>query len=342
MKFSAELRSGHFYQKLTAPTAFIGGCGLLLLQALNVIFLGLRSPGPVFSDLLQLGLATLCIVAAYRASRVSETFGRFSWRLGVATFAIFLSAQALASYDNVFHAPHSVQWVVNVLFFFWLTPLGMALFLDLDFAPQGFDRLLILDLIQVILFWVAGYFYFFYLPEQSTVGPDLGHSIWAPYFIYIGFLIAAFLLRAILAESRPIRSMFVRIAIFLSATGVADYFYYYGPGKDLSDGSWFDIVWMTTNFVFLAAAATWQPAGSLASDELGAPRSRRPLLVQALPLLYSLLIVGVSASIVRQTPDLGSLRGPDFFFVLRDAIVDHAISAAARPASSGSGHRGHH
>jgi len=227
-------------------------------------------------------------------------------------------------------------------FFFWLTPLGMALFLDLDFAPQGFDRLLILDLIQVILFWVAGYFYFFYLPEQSTVGPDLGHSIWAPYFIYIGFLIAAFLLRAILAESRPIRSMFVRIAIFLSATGVADYFYYYGPGKDLSDGSWFDIVWMTTNFVFLAAAATWQPAGSLASDELGAPRSRRPLLVQALPLLYSLLIVGVSASIVRQTPDLGSRRGPDFFFVLRDAIVDHAISAAARPASSGSGHRGHH
>src|SRR5262252_2222141 len=117
MKFSTELSRGQFYKKLTAPTAFIGGCCLLVLQALNLIFLGLRSPGPVFSDLLQLGLATLCVVAGYRASRVSETFGRFSWRLGVATFAIFLSAQALASYDNVFHAPHSVQWVVNVLLF---------------------------------------------------------------------------------------------------------------------------------------------------------------------------------------------------------------------------------
>ncbi len=306
MKFITELSTRQFYKKLTAPTAFIGGCCLLVLQALNLIFLGLRSPGPVFSDLLQLGLATLCIVAAYRASRVSETFGRFSWRLGAATFAIFLTAQALASYDNVFHAPHYVQWVLNVLFFFWLTPLGMALFLDLDSAPQGFDWLLILDLIQVILFWVAGYFYFFYLPEQSTVGPDLGHSIWAPYFVYIGFLIAAFLLRAMLAESRSIRSMFVRIALFLSATSVADYFYYYGPGKDLSDGSWFDLVWMTTNFVFLAVAATWQPAGSLASDEVGAARPRRPLLVQALPLLYSLLIVGVSASIVRQHPILAA------------------------------------
>jgi len=306
MKFSTELSRGQFYKKLTAPTAFIGGCCLLVLQALNLIFLGLRSPGPVFSDLFQLGLATLCVIAGYRASRVSETFGRFSWRLGVATFAIFLSAQALASYDNVFHAPHYVQWVVNVLFFFWLTPLGMALFLDLDFAPQGFDWLLILDLIQVILFWVAGYFYFFYLPEQSTVGPDLGHSIWAPYFVYIGFLIAAFLLRAALAESRAIRSMFVRIAVFLSATSIADYFYYYGPGKDLSDGSWFDIVWMSTNFVFLAVAATWQPAGSLSSDEIAAPRPRRPLVVQALPLLYSLLIVGVSASIVRQHPILAA------------------------------------
>src|SRR5215831_12790541 len=263
MKFSTELSRGQFYKKLTAPTAFIGGCCLLVLQALNLIFLGLRSPGPVFSDLFQLGLATLCVIAGYRASRVSETFGRFSWRLGVATFAIF-------------------------------------------FAAQGFDWLLILDLIQVILFWVAGYFYFFYLPEQSTVGPDLGHSIWAPYFVYIGFLIAAFLLRARLAESRPIRSMFVRIAVFLFATSVADYFYYYGPGKDLSDGSWFDIVWMSTNFVFLAVAATWQPAGSLSSDEIAAPRPRRPLVVQALPLLYSLLIVGVSASIVRQHPILAA------------------------------------
>jgi hypothetical protein len=39
---------------------------------------------------------------------------------------------------DVFHAPHFVEWTVNVLFFFWLTPLGMALFLDLDFERFGF------------------------------------------------------------------------------------------------------------------------------------------------------------------------------------------------------------
>src|SRR5215469_13284441 len=275
MKFSTESSSGAFYQKLTAPTAFVGGCCLLVLQSLNVIFLGLRAPGPVFSDVLQLGMAALCIAAAYRASRVSGTFGRFSWRLGVATFALFLSAQALASYDNVFHAPHYIQWVVNVLFFFWLTPLGMALFLDLDFAPRGFDWLLILDLIQVILFWLAGSFYFFYLSEQSTSGSQLGHSVWAPYFIYVGFLVVAFLLRALVAESASVRSMFLRIAVFLIATGIADFFYYYGPGKDLSDGSWYDLVWMSTNSLFLLSACTWR-APEPASDETATMRPKRP------------------------------------------------------------------
>ena len=56
MKFLTELSSGQSYRELTAPTAFVGGCCLLILQALNLIFLGVRSPGPLFSDLLQLGI----------------------------------------------------------------------------------------------------------------------------------------------------------------------------------------------------------------------------------------------------------------------------------------------
>jgi PAS domain S-box-containing protein len=298
--------TGQFYKRRTAPWILLGGCLFLAFEAANVALWGTRAPGPIFSDLIQLAMATLCIVAAYRASRGSEIFGRYFWALGTATFALFVIAQALATYDNVFHAPHYIQWTVNVLFFFWLTPLGMALFLDLDFAPKGFDWLLILDLVQVILFWLAGYFYFFYLPEQSTAGPELGHSVWSPYFIYVGFLIVAFLVRALLVESTSIRSMFIRISIFLIATGVADFFYYYGPGKDLSDGSWYDLVWMSTNFTFLAAVATWRAPEPVVSDGSDPLRPHRPLLVQALPLLYSLLIVALSARIAQQRLSLAA------------------------------------
>lgn len=290
------------YKKLAAPYALLGGGLLLTLEAFNVLIWGTRSPGPLLSDLIQLALAALCTMAAYKASRISETFGRYFWGLGIVTFAFFVVAQALATYDNVYQAPHFIQWTINVLFFFWLTPLGMALFLDLDFAPAGFDWLLILDLVQVILFWLAGYFYFFYLPTQSTSGSQLGHSVWAPYFIYVGFLIVAFLLRALVAESASIRSMFLRIAGFLIATGIADFFYYYGPGKDLSDGSWYDLVWMSTNSLFLLSACTWL-APEIAAPDGATARPKRPLLVQSLPLLYSLLIVAISARIAQQRVD---------------------------------------
>jgi len=288
------------YKKFAAPFVLLGGCILLALEAASLLLWGTRPPGPILSDFIQLALATLCTIAAYKASRLSGTFGRFFWGLGIVTFALFVVAQGLATYDNVFQAPHPIQWTVNVLFFFWLTPLGMALFLDLDFAPEGFDWLLILDLVQVILFWLAGYFYFFYLPSQSTSGSELGHSVWAPYFIYVGFLIVAFLLRALVAETASIRSMFLRIAGFLIATGVADFFYYYGPGKDLSDGSWYDLVWMSTNFLFLLSASTWQAPVPASSESTVAARPKRPLLVQSLPLLYSLLIVAISARIAQQ------------------------------------------
>lgn len=299
MKFLSEPS----YKKFAAPYVLLGGCLLFALEACNVLLWGTRFPSPLLSDLIQLALATLCTIAAYKASHRSDTFGRYFWGLGIATFALFVVAQGLATYDNLFHAPHFIQWTVNVLFFFWLTPLGMALFLDLDFAPEGFDWLLILDLVQVILFWLAGYFYFFYLPTQSTSGPELGHSVWAPYFVYVGFLVVAFLLRALVAESVPVRSVFVRIAGFLIATGIADFFYYYGPGKDLNDGSWYDLVWMSTNFVFLLSASTWQSTETAADDGVSAARSSRPLLVQSLPLLYSLLIVAISARIAQHRLD---------------------------------------
>lgn len=289
--------AGQSYKKFAAPFVLLAGCALLLLEAADLIVWGTRSPGPSFSDLIQLALGALCVVAAYKASRLSEGLGRYFWGLGVITFTLFVIAQGLASYDNAFHAPHFVQWTVNVLFFFWFTPLAMALFLDLDVATKAFDWLLILDLVQVILFWLAGYFYFFYLPEQSSSGAALGHSVWAPYFIYVGFLIAAFLLRAFLSESLAVRSMFMRVAAFLFAAGVADFFFYYGPGQNLSNGAWYDFVWISTNFLFLVFAATWRAPKMSFNDT--PVRERGPLLVQSLPLLYSLLLVAMSARIAQ-------------------------------------------
>ena len=300
MRFFAE----QSYKKSAAPYTLLAACALMVLHGADLLIWGTRGPGPVLSDLLQEAMAVLCVVAAYKASRISENFGRFFWGLCVVSFSLFVLAQGLASYDSSFRAPHFIEWTVNVLFFFWLTPIAMALFLEADFTPKGFDGLLLLDLVQVMLFWFTGYFYFYYIPEQAAAGTELSRSVWAPYFIFVGFLIAVFILRAILSDAASTRSLFIRVAGFLFFAGLADFFFYYGPGKDLPNGSWFDFLWIANNFLFVVLAATWQAAPPAAGPARVV--SRRSLLVQALPLLYSLLIVVICARIVQQRLSLAA------------------------------------
>jgi PAS domain S-box-containing protein len=281
--------------KFSKNYPLIAACLLYALHAVILLVWGTHPPGPNLSNAAQIVMGALCILAAYQASRRSAGISRYFWGLTAITFTFFVLAQSLASYDDAFHAPHFIQWTVNVLFFFWLTPLGVALYLDPDFEPKGFDWLLVLDLVQVILFWFVGYFYFFYIPAQSASGVALAHSVWALYFVYTGFLIAAFLIRSLLTKSPLVRSLFGRVAAFLVAACVADYFFYYGPGENLQTGDWYDFVWISSNFLLLLVTATWKPVKAPRAIGQAPVTSHPSLLVQSLPLLYSLLIVVIAA-----------------------------------------------
>ena len=293
MKDLTEQSSGNSFPRYTLTA----GCILLAFQATFLLVWGTHPPGPVLSDVNQLAMGALCLLAAYQASQRSESIGRYFWGLTALTFSLFPVAQALASYDDAFHAPHSVQWLVNILFFFWFTPLGMALFLDPEVEPRGFDWLLILDLIQVFLFWLAGYFYFFYIPAETEPGIQLAHAVWGPYFVYTGFLIGAFFLRSLFTNSSVIRALFGRLAVFLFVAGLADFLFFYGPGRGLATGTWFDFVWIATNFTFLAIATTWKRIDPPRILGVAPVQPHRFVVIQLLPLLYSLLIVVISAQI---------------------------------------------
>jgi PAS domain S-box-containing protein len=286
--------------KYSSRNIIIAASLLIAAHATILVFWGTRPPGPLLSDLFQLGMGAFCVLAAFQASRRSDGIARYFWGLTAITFSLFVVAQALGWYDNAFQAPHFIEWFVNLLFFFWLTPLGMALFLDPDFEPKGFDWLLILDLGQVILFWLAGYFYFFYIPSQSQSGTALTHSIWAPYFVYNGFLIGAFFLRSVLTKSGVARALFGRMTVFLLFAGSADFSFYYGPWKDLQTGGWYDFVWISANFLVVILAATWkqmEPSRPIAAAPI---QPHSSLVTQLLPLVYSLLILVISAQIATE------------------------------------------
>src|ERR1700732_3577388 len=137
---------------------------------------------------------------------------------------------------------------------------------NLNSEPKGFDLLLVLDLTQAVVFVAAAYLYFFY---PSTYRPDRNleqswrNAVWKPYFIYAGFVTGAFLLRAVTTNSAVVRSLLGQMAFYFLASSLADYLYFYGPGKDLQTGAWFDIIWSLTLVMPLAFAATWDsPRGS--------------------------------------------------------------------------------
>jgi PAS domain S-box-containing protein len=280
---------------------------LFVSQLLVLVILGTTRPGPVVSELIQLAFGILCVGASIQAAGRSNDFGRKFWWLAAIAFSLFVVAQGLGTYDEAYHAPHFVEWLVNLIFFFWFTPMGMALFLDPESEARGFDLLVILDFTQAILFGVAAYLYFFYLPAPSQSGTELSHAVWGPYFLYSGILTAAFFLRSVLSRSQVARALFLRLAIYLFATGVADYLFYFGPGKGVPAGSWFDVIWICVLLMYFGFAATWNRTGVSSAANTVAARNQGSVVTQLFPLVYPLFVLAMSARIARENVALASV-----------------------------------
>ena len=135
----------------TVIAAGVLGVSHLLVLAI----VGTHHPGPILSNLVQLGLGIVCGVASVQAARRSNEFGKNFWRLAAIAFALFVLAQSLGTYADVVPGSHLAEWGANLIFFFWFTPMGMALFLDPESEGRGFDWIVVLDCTQAMLFGVA-------------------------------------------------------------------------------------------------------------------------------------------------------------------------------------------
>jgi len=289
------------FKKTMAVACLLWGTHVAILSVF-----GSRGHGPLFSDLVQLGLGSLTLVTILGAAKRSDSFGRYFWWLTAFSFSILCIAQGLAVLNEVAVHSLSLQWTVNLLFTFWFIPFGVTLFLDPDFELNGFDSLLMLDLVQAAICSVAAYLFFFYLPAQESGNFELVHTVWEPYFAGYGLLVAAFLLRSRLAHTKTARALFGRIGLFMLLSAVTDAAYYYGPGMHLRTGDWFDILWSSVFFVPLWAAGTWSRSEHA---ELPAARvqSKGMVVTQLFPLLYPLMILVMSAGIARERIALASM-----------------------------------
>ena len=272
--------------------------GLLCLMHIGVVAaLGTRFPGGFLSDLIQFALGIVLIYAVVDASRRSEGLARSFWRLTAAAYSLWLIAQALSVYNDLAASP-SVSWFNNALFCFWFAPLAMAMFLDPEHEAGHLDALIALDFVQAVLVCVAAYLYFFYLPKADSTN-ELAHSVWTPYFAGYAFVAGAFVVRAAVTRSRDSRALFGRMGVFLALSGCVDALYFYGPGRGMGTGAWFDLLWSALLVAPILIATTWKQieAPELAFDP---PRREKRIYTEIFFLLYPLLVLFMSLRIARE------------------------------------------
>ena len=258
---------------------------------------GATPPGPVFSDTVQFLLGGVLIVAIVDATRRSQGLAHAFWTLAVSAYSVWMVAQGLSLYNDVAGSV-PIAWTANLLFSFWFVPLAMAMFLNPEHETGRLDILMALDFMQGVLVCVAAYLYFFYLPKADSPS-ELAHSVWFAYFGGYGTVAVAFVLRAMVTRFRDVRILFGRIGGFLALSGGVDLLYYYGPGRFLKTGQWFDLLWSALIVLPTLIAVTWEQGEAPEISE-EAPRREKLIYTEAFFLIYPLLVLFMSLRIARE------------------------------------------
>lgn len=299
----------------------LASCTLVAGQAIVIATLGHRTLGPLFSDVIQLALGLICILACTAAFRRSSGIARYAWRLLSVTFVAWAVAQVLGVYLDI-SGDHSLDGLDDILFFLSVIPFGVLAFLDPDGEPNTFDKLHILDFVQVGIFWVSIFLCFSPRMWSPAIALHIGHFTWSRTIAFDGLSAVAFVLRALLTNSKVVRSFFGRMALFLILSGLADS-YALSPGKDLPPGGWFDLIWSALLGFPILIAASWKSAKEDRRD--ASPKSQSIVVNQVFPLIYPLLSFFILARVNRAYPILSATLFALAFMTLaaRVLIIQH-------------------
>jgi len=296
-------------------------CILLVGQALVIATVGHRTPGPILSEVTLLALGLICILACTAAFRRSSGIARYAWRLLAVTFVVWAVAQVLAVYLDI-SGDHSLDSLDEIIFFLSVLPFGMLPFLDPDGEPNHFDRLHILDFVQVGILAVSIFLCFSPRMWSPATAFRIGPILWSRNIAFDGLLVATFVVRALLAKSRAVRSLFVRMALFLTLSGIADS-YSLNPKSDLQSGGWFDLIWAALLAIPILIAATWKSEKEGQTD--GSPKFQTIVVSQVFPLAYPLISFFVLTRVNRAYPTLSTILFALAFmtFAVRVLVIQH-------------------
>ncbi len=282
----------------------------LVLLLLHVTLL-LAAPRPfvlsLLSNLIQLACALLAGAAASLVASRSEGLVRRFWRLQTAAFFIWSIAQALATfYDSILYRPTNAAWPSDILFFLWMAPAFLTLFLDANKDPEKRDWQHWLDLTQLGILLASAYLFTFEVPahwRSRTVSLAELSLIVEP--TRDALLVTAFAFRALNTKRKGVGSLYGRMAFFFLAYAVGDFTYLYLQGfAGLRTGTPWDLCWsfpFALGTVLIATSPELAPVAkeSLVMHEKSGPPGARVLL-KVVPLIFPVVVLLMAAHIAEE------------------------------------------
>jgi signal transduction histidine kinase/CheY-like chemotaxis protein len=276
------------------PAAVIFG-----LQVLALAFLRSSQVEPQLENLFDVILCGISALVSWQAAARSNGLARVLFRTFALCSGVFSIALALGSYPANWPYHRLLTELSDEVSVFWLAPLSLTLFLPPDFELKKFDYIHLLDFAQIVVFWVAVYFFFLFLPIHVFANEPGPHTwlqqTWAGSLVYDVSMTMLFLLRGIFTASRAMRRLFIRSSIFLAAGCIADLYANYNR---LQSGTWYQLVWAALNIAPIVLAGTWNQEPDERSDEN--MRGRSIFGDQLFPVMTAFLVLLLSMVIMRE------------------------------------------
>ena len=275
--------------------------------ALACHFLALAFHSTLTSNLIEFLLIVLTTVACFQAGARATGYAQRFWRLMGVAFGMYALGQAMATYyDSVLHASFEQYWPSDILFLFHVAPMALALFLGDDTAESRVYRWQRwLDFLQIGIVSLSAYFFFLLLPLLLPHSRASIDSLYVKVTAGRGLLIAgAFILRATLTDSKLVKSLFGRVALFLTIFVVCEVVYDYAEvWWHVPFGTWYELLWSIPRVLMIWLATTWK-APLETESKLKEMPSESLLLAQFAHVAFPLLVLGMATQAIQQQLNL--------------------------------------
>lgn len=275
---------------------------VLALVALACHFVVLAFHRTLASGIIEFVLLILAAAACFQAAGRAPGYARRFWRLIGSAISIYAVGQVLATYyDSVLHASLNVWWPSDIIFLYHVAPMAIALFLGDDSEESRANRWQRwLDFVQIGIVSFSAYLFFIYVPMRSGQQPGSLDALYWWIFTLRNFILAlAFVLRAALTQSRLVKSLFGRVAIFLILFGVGDsYFVYAQTWQNLQFGTWYELLWTIPRTLLVWLAASWNPPDE-PEPALKDSSAESLLLAQFAHIAFPLLVLAMATTAIK-------------------------------------------